>query len=105
MHYKTIASAAKKTRSNVITLDNILSKRFYHISKGWTELNIDNIELDDLVNVIGGYKKDTLRRNILNTRNYGIFQRLMYTNKRGWSYCAGQSYPEEMQTIRNLIYN
>lgn len=36
--------------------------------------------------------------------SYGILDRLMF-DKNSWSYCAGQSYPDEIRTIRNIILN
>jgi S-adenosylhomocysteine hydrolase len=34
--------------------------------------------------------------------NCGILDRLIKEND-GWSYCAGQSYPDEIRTVRNII--
>jgi len=34
--------------------------------------------------------------------HYGILERVM-KDKHGWSYCAGQSYPDEIRTIRRII--
>lgn len=33
---------------------------------------------------------------------YGIFDRLIRENGE-WSYCAGQSYPDEIRTLREII--
>ena len=33
---------------------------------------------------------------------YGILDRLIKESD-GWSYCAGQSYPDEMRTVRKII--
>lgn len=33
---------------------------------------------------------------------HGILERLM-KDKHGWSYCAGQSYTDEIRTVRNII--
>jgi hypothetical protein len=39
-------------------------------------------------------------------RDYGIYERVVYdTELRCWTYCAGQSYPDEIRTIRRLILN
>lgn len=35
---------------------------------------------------------------------YGILGRLIKENS-GWSYCAGQSYPDEIRTVRNILLN
>ena len=33
---------------------------------------------------------------------HGAFERIM-KDKHGWSYCAGQSYPDEIRAVRKLI--
>ena len=33
---------------------------------------------------------------------HGIFSRV-YCDKHGWQYCAGQSYTEELATVRSLL--
>jgi hypothetical protein len=35
--------------------------------------------------------------------NYGILERLTKDDKCEWSYCAGQSYPDEIRTIRDIF--
>lgn len=32
----------------------------------------------------------------------GILERI-YKDEHGWQYCAGQSYPDEMRTIRQIL--
>jgi hypothetical protein len=34
---------------------------------------------------------------------YGILERLTKTESGAWEYTAGQSYPDEIRTIRNII--
>ena len=36
--------------------------------------------------------------------SYGIYNRLIKENGT-WSYCAGQSYPDEIRTLRECILN
>ena len=38
----------------------------------------------------------------LSSHHYGIFSRLINDSK-GWEYCAGQSYTDELRTIRQII--
>lgn len=38
-----------------------------------------------------------------NGYNFGIFGRLIKHPEHGWSYCAGQSYPDEIRTVRELL--
>ena len=37
--------------------------------------------------------------------NYGIFERLTKNDRGQWEYCAGQSYPDEIRTLRDCILN
>lgn len=37
-----------------------------------------------------------------NGYNFGIFGRVV-KDDNGWSYCAGQSYPDEIRTVRELL--
>ena len=34
--------------------------------------------------------------------HHGILSRIMDSGN-GWEYCAGQSYPDEIRTVRNII--
>jgi hypothetical protein len=36
---------------------------------------------------------------------YGIFERLTKNDKGQWEYCAGQSYTDEVRTLRQCILN
>lgn len=36
--------------------------------------------------------------------SYGIFERL-WKDEKGWEYCAGQSYTDEIKTLRDCILN
>jgi len=40
--------------------------------------------------------------SVPNTPNYGIYGRLI-KDKHGWGYCAGQSYPDEIRFVRELL--
>ena len=35
--------------------------------------------------------------------NYGIYERVYWDDKENCRYCAGQSYPDEIRTVRNCI--
>lgn len=35
--------------------------------------------------------------------SYGILERLYRDDKGNWKYCAGQSYPDEIRTLREII--
>lgn len=102
MRYKHIKNALKQAQYGQITLDNILSGRFYHKTKGWTNIKIDDIELDALVDRLGGRNREYIKARILYVKSIGILERLYY-DKHGWHYCAGQDYPSELRFIRNYI--
>ncbi len=105
MTYKTIKNASMRAVNN-ITLDNIISKRFKHITRGHTDLNIKgDIDLSGLLRVIGGRDDYSLRlrRLIAGGHSWGILERFIYKPKSGWAYCAGQDYIAELNTIRKLL--
>lgn len=37
--------------------------------------------------------------------SYGILSRLLKDSKNNWEYVAGQSYPDEIRTIRDILLN
>lgn len=45
-----------------------------------------------------------LNRHINLIPQYGILERLIKA-EHGWEYTAGQSYPDEIRTLRNIILN
>ena len=104
MTYKTIGNACNKALDKNITFGNIMSKRFYHKDKGWTNLTIHEFDMSGLLDVIGGtldYRR-LIMDYIRYGRDYGIFNRLIFNGKK-WSYCAGQDYVAEMNTIRKIL--
>ena len=72
--------------------------------------NLSTQDVYAIVNIIGkGCRKNTKNRLIscltygsAMIPNYGILERLMFENFE-WSYCAGQSYTDEIRTIREII--
>lgn len=105
MTYKNIQNAAKKT--NQLTLNNLISNRFYHKKLGWIKLNINDIDLDSLVSLIGGrgYNYSSLIKDYIEWgSSYGILDRLIYsTDRKRWEYIAGQDYTAELNTIRKIF--
>jgi hypothetical protein len=69
-------------------------------------------DIDQLVELLGYRCRaetcNKIRRRLESTPslvpNYGIMSRLMLEST-GWTYCAGQSYPDEIRTVRNIIIN
>jgi hypothetical protein len=67
-------------------------------------------DIDQIIRLIGkGCRHKTLvrLRSVLTygpstVSNYGILARLI-RDKNGWEYCAGQSYTDEIRTVRECI--
>lgn len=67
-------------------------------------------DVDQIVEIVGHrcrVKTCNRLRSILTyspslVPTYGILERLTKENG-GWSYCAGQSYPDEIRTLREII--
>lgn len=67
-------------------------------------------DVDQIIEIIGHrcrIKTCNRLRSILTyspslVPTYGILERLTKENG-GWSYCAGQSYPDEIRTLREII--
>ena len=67
-------------------------------------------DVDQIVEIVGHrcrVKTCNRLRSILTyspslVPTYGILERLTKENG-GWSYCAGQSYPDEIKTLREII--
>lgn len=67
-------------------------------------------DIDQIIEIVGyrcRVKTCNRLRSILTyspslIQTYGILERLTKKNG-GWSYCAGQSYPDEIKTLREII--
>lgn len=67
-------------------------------------------DIDQIIEIIGHrcrVKTCNRLRSILTyspslIQTYGILERLTKENGK-WSYCAGQSYPDEIKTLREII--
>ena len=104
MTYKTIRNACKKQLHGNITFGDLVSKRFYHKTKGWVDLTVFDLDMIGLLDVIGG--RGDYRRLVMDYlhygKSYGILERLIFNGKR-WQYIAGQDYVAEMNTIRKIL--
>lgn len=82
------------------------TRSFNQLKTQLTETDIDN-----LVSLLGHRCQErtkTRLRSILTYSpsripSYGIFERLTADFDGNWSYCAGQSYPDEIRTCREII--
>ncbi len=69
-------------------------------------------DIDQLVELLGYRCRaetcNKIRRRLESTTSlipmYGILERLTLED-HGWAYCAGQSYTDEIRTVRNIIIN
>ena len=74
--------------------------------------NLTKDDIDQLVDLLGLRLRAAnlvkLRRRLESHASlipsYGILERLT-KEESGWSYCAGQSYPDEIRTVRSIILN
>jgi len=75
--------------------------------------NLNEEDIDQILSIIGHrcrVKTVNRLRSILTYSpsmigSYGIYSRLIKEDGGQWHYCAGQSYPDEIRTIRNCILN
>ena len=71
---------------------------------------LDEHDVDQLVRLLGARCRDAKLRRLRSMLtygrhalgNYGIYNRVIKENGV-WSYCAGQSYTDEIRTVRELI--
>lgn len=74
--------------------------------------NLTETDIDQIISVIGSrcrIKKINRLRSVLTygssrIEKCGILDRLV-KEKNDWSYIAGQSYPDEIRTVREVILN
>lgn len=75
-----------------------------------SKTNLTENDIDQIIEIIGhGCQANTVQ--LLRRRlelfpslipNYGILDRLIKEQGQ-WAYCAGQSYPDEIRTVRQII--
>jgi hypothetical protein len=73
--------------------------------------NLSESDIDQIVSIITHrcrIKTTDRVRSILTYSpslipSYGIFERLMKEDDGKWHYCAGQSYTDEIRTLRELV--
>lgn len=76
----------------------------------------NNVEMseeqrENLAVFLGKGCREKTKKRLLNVCKYGllsvdlcgILRRLNLEPDNTWSYCAGQSYPDEIRTVRNAI--
>lgn len=72
-------------------------------------ISLTAAEIDELVALLGKRCKDRTRAQLADALdalpgfgNRGIFGRVLF-EESGVSYCAGQSYPDEIRLVRQLV--
>lgn len=100
-------------KNNEISFKSVLEGRYHDTEKGWVdmgELSRQNLAREFknflLSHCRNGSKvyRNIERLSILDCENYGIFERLLYNfeyNKV--HYIAGQSYSDEIATLKKLV--
>jgi hypothetical protein len=74
--------------------------------------NLTDQDIDELVAIIGHRCRPKTKTRIRSILKYdaskipmaGILDRLS-KESHGWQYFAGQSYPDEIRVVRNIILN
>lgn len=94
------------------TLQNIISQRICDPEKGWIDWpgKLTETQQAGIVDLLQSHtRQDTRDRlwravqdNCRKVKSCGIMERVMLS-KHGASYCAGQSYPDEIRTVRQIV--
>jgi hypothetical protein len=94
------------------TLSNVISGRIYDKEKGWTDCNIRLTEAhkNAFVEIFGKRCSEQTKRRLKTFINYpkefanhGIYERVVFDHHgQLCHYVTGQSYPDEIRTIRKL---
>jgi len=94
------------------TLQNVISRRICDNAKGWIDWSgeLNPAQRSAIVGLLGNRcRKETVNRlwravndNCRKVKSCGIMERVMLT-EGGASYCAGQSYPDEIRYVRQTV--
>jgi len=76
-----------------------------------TQLTADDVSA--ILGIVGKRCREKTLRRLRSILTYspscipvfGIFERLTKIESGEWEYCAGQSYPDEIRTLRKCILN
>ena len=112
-HFTTFAELLQATEGHQLTAQEIVNERTYLKGEGWANISLsDELRREILTLVsetLGGQHKT--RQRIFSNMYYGrpqhwglsrVFFRV-YNGKVMCSYCAGQDYPSELNTIRAAL--
>lgn len=108
----TTEQTVKRSPWEQLTLDNVVCKRRYLEPIGWQDWDgeLNEAQKTSLLALFGsGCRAPRVRAlracfddNCRRVKSYGILKRVHLTDE-GASYCAGQDYPSEIRTVREIL--
>jgi hypothetical protein len=109
---KTAAVVPETPRYENLTLQNVISQRVCDPKQGWIDWDgkLNGYQQSAIVGLLGSRcRKETVNRlwravndNCRKVKSCGIMDRVMLA-PNGASYCAGQSYPDEIRVVRQTV--
>ncbi len=97
---------------NDLSLQNIISQRICDQEQGWIDWpgKLTDTQKAGIVGLLCKHcRRETVERiwravndNCRKVKSCGIMQRVMLS-EHGASYCAGQSYPDEIRVVRQVL--
>ena len=104
--YTTLKGLLKAQSTHTqFSLNTLRSGRLLHKKAGWVKYKITE-EVRQLIEDL--FKTITGETYLYNGEDYGIYNRLIIelkNNKISSQYNAGQSYPDELRTLRKCLKN
>jgi hypothetical protein len=113
-HFETIAELHEATKLNQLTAQHVINKRAI-IDGQWQDFTISAEAyfefVDAIVSVLGGRAKTkciiTSILTYTKPQHWGFGRMVIRYNASNntyrWDYIAGQSYPDEIRTIRGFL--
>jgi hypothetical protein len=101
----------QKQRNGVNKMENNLSHAIYEAKHKNGPALLTEAQQSAILDFVGkgcrANTKETLARRLRLPlslwRDYGIYSRIMFDDKYGASYCCGQSWTDEMRTLRECM--
>ena len=86
-----------------------MEKNLYNLISN--NVKITDEQLENLALFLGKGCREKTKKRLLSVCKYGLFsvelcgilRRVALEPDNTWSYCAGQSYPDEIRTVRGVI--
>lgn len=106
---KTITEKNAAKLVQQFNAENLNHHRAAITGEGWQDIKICpkflELSVKQISDLLGGKTetRDRIKHNLKNVKlNHWGLQRFIWNGKR-WNYCAGQSYTEEINDIRNFL--